>query len=197
MSHPMYEALSLFEYTMATWCGSKYAIGVDCCSNALFLCCKYLKVDVVRIPKLTHPGVPCAVIHAGGKVEFEDQEWKGSYLLEPYPICDSARRLRRGMHIRGQFTCLSFHSIKHLKIGRGGMILTDDAEAKEWFCKARYYGMNPKTSEIEMVGWNMMMTPEQASRGMMLMDKMPDDNEDLDYPLSDISNAYMADRTST
>jgi dTDP-4-amino-4,6-dideoxygalactose transaminase len=60
------------------------------------------------------------------------------YQLKPCPIYDAAKRFTGGMYVRGTFTCLSFHIKKHLKLGKGGMILTDDQKSVEWFKKARY-----------------------------------------------------------
>jgi dTDP-4-amino-4,6-dideoxygalactose transaminase len=42
------------------------------------------------------------------------------------------------MYEPGTLHTLSFHRRKHLAIGRGGMILTDDAEAAKWLRLARY-----------------------------------------------------------
>jgi dTDP-4-amino-4,6-dideoxygalactose transaminase len=72
--------------------------------------------------------------------------------------------------------CLSFHIKKHLKIGKGGMILTDDPDAVIWFKKARYEGRSEKLyheDDIDMLGWNMYMTPQQASHGLSLMQNYP------------------------
>ena len=62
------------------------------------------------------------------------------------------------------------------------MILTDDSEAVSWFKKARYEGRSEKLyheDNIEMLGWNMYMTPQQASHGLSLMQNIPMNNEDL------------------
>lgn len=190
MTFKAFDSVREFEKEIAVYSGSEYGVAVDNCTNAIFLCCKYLKVKEVTIPKRTSPAVPSAILHSGGTVLFSEDEWLGSYQLKPYPIFDSALRFRRGMHKNGTFTCLSFHSIKHLKIGKGGMILTDSEESAKWFKRARYLGKeeSPNPSEkITMVGWNMYMTPEQASRGLMLMNKMPDNNEDLQFSFPDLS----------
>jgi dTDP-4-amino-4,6-dideoxygalactose transaminase len=79
--------------------------------------------------------------------------------------------------------CLSFHIKKHLKIGKGGMILTDNPYAAEWFRVVRYEGRHEKMyieDDITELGWNMYMTPEQAARGLALMQNIPLDNPDLD-----------------
>ena len=39
-----WDAVDLFEKTIAEYAGSKYAIAVDNCTDALFLCLKYLKI---------------------------------------------------------------------------------------------------------------------------------------------------------
>ena len=83
--------------------------------------------------------------------------------------------------------CLSFHTKKHLKIGKGGMILLDDKDAYEKLKKMRYEGRTGLPyieEEIDCDGYNNYMTPEQAARGLMLMQNIPENNNDLqeDYP---------------
>ena len=78
--------------------------------------------------------------------------------------------------------CLSFHIKKHLKIGKGGMILTDDLHACQWFRKGRYEGRSEvmyHEDNIEINGWNAYMTPEEAARGLMLMQNYPEHVADL------------------
>jgi len=165
-----YNAVAEFEQVIAAWAGSKYAVAVESCTAALFLSCVYAKVGEVTIPARTYPGVPCSIIHAGGKVKFEDKPWDGIYQLKPYEIWDGALRFKQGMY-KGGFHCLSFHMKKLLPIGRGGMILTDDREAYNWFKRARFDGRREVPLEddsFDMLGWNMYITPEQAIRGLQL-----------------------------
>lgn len=171
MENP-YDIVRTFEQSVADFAGSKFAVSVDTCSSALFLCCKYLKVQEVTIPKHTYVSVPCAIIHAGGRVKFCDVEWRGVYQLEPYPIIDGALRFKRDMYVKGSYHCLSFHYKKQLPIGRGGMILTDDLDAVEWFKQARFNGRHEKPlleDDFQMLGWNMYMDPERAARGLCMM----------------------------
>ena len=186
-----FEAVKKFERVVAEYSGSKYGVSLDSCTNAIFLSLLYCDVrnKSVTIPSRTYPSVPCSIIHAGGRVRFEDVKWKGIYQLKPFPIIDGAKRFTRGMYEKGMFHCLSFHARKHLNIGRGGMILTDDKDAYEWFKLARFDGRHEcrlEDDNFEVLGWNFYMTPEQASRGLWLMMSMPDVNEDLletpDYP---------------
>jgi hypothetical protein len=63
------------------------------------------------------------------------------------------------------------------------MILTDNANAVSWFKQARYEGRNEKIyheDDINMLGWNMYMTPQEAAHGLVLMQNYPIDAPDLD-----------------
>ena len=182
MKHNPYKIVRMFEEEVAHYTGAPWAVSTDSCTDALLLCCEYLQVDKVTIPAQTYLSVPQSIIHAGGTVDFEDIQWKGIYQLKPYPIYDAAKRLTSDMYIPGSYMCLSFHIKKHLKIGKGGMILTDDYEAYKWFKKGRYEGRSEvkyHEDDIEINGWNAYMTPEQAARGLMLMQNYPRHNEDL------------------
>ncbi len=181
-----YKVVKMFEEEVADYTGAPYAVSIDNCTNAIFLVCKYLSVKSVTIPSKTYLSVPQSIIHAGGEVVFdtsiETNSWKGIYQLKPYPIYDAAKRFTSNMYISGSFICLSFHAKKHLKIGKGGMILTDNKDAVEWFKKARYEGRSEKLyheDDIDMLGWKMYMTPQQASHGLALMQNIPTHNDDL------------------
>ena len=181
--HNPYEIVKMFEEEVAEYTGAPYAISVDSCTNAIFLCCKYLNVREVTIPKKTYLSVPMAIIHSGSEVVFEDRDWSGVYKLEPYPIFDAAKRLTSDMYIPGSYMCLSFHIKKLLPLGKGGMILTDNKYAAEWFKRARYEGRSEKNyheDDIDMLGWNMYMTPQQASHGLALLQNYPEHMPDLD-----------------
>jgi dTDP-4-amino-4,6-dideoxygalactose transaminase len=187
MLHNPYKIVKMFEEEIADYTGAPYAVSIDSCTNALFLCCKYLEVGDVTIPSKTYLSVPMSIMHAGGNVVFdttpETNHWKGMYKLEPYPIYDAAKRLTSKMYIPGTFMCLSFHIKKQLGIGKGGMILTDNAEAVDWFKKARYEGRSEKfykMDNISSMGWNMYMTPQEAAQGLCLMQNYPEHNADKD-----------------
>lgn len=183
-----YQVVNDFEQAAADYSGSKYAVSLDNCTNALFLCCTYLKVKLAIIPKQTYVAVPCSIIHAGGKVQFEELKWEGSYQIKPYPIWDSAGEFTKGMYEPGTYRCLSFSMTKPIKIGKGGMILHDNDDADKWFRSARYLGRNEAdllADTFTMLGWNMYMTPEQAARGLNMMLHVSDKNiikKYTDYP---------------
>jgi dTDP-4-amino-4,6-dideoxygalactose transaminase len=176
------EVVDIFEKKVADFCGSKFAVAVDCCSNAIFLILKYInKPQKVQIPYFTYASVPMQILHAGYEFEFVEKEWSGIYKLEPLDVWDFAGRWTKRMY-QGGYAALSFQIKKRLPIGRGGMILCDDYESYKWFKKACYdgrdLGKNYLDDDIEMLGWHMYMTPEDAARGIILMDNISEVNED-------------------
>ena len=151
-------------------------------SSSLFLILKYINnPQKVKIPYFTYASVPMQILHAGYEFEFIEKEWSGIYKLDPLDVWDFAGRWTKGMY-EGGFAALSFQIKKRLPIGRGGMILCDDYESYTWFKKACYDGRdlekNYMEDDIEMLGWHMYMTPEDAARGIILMDNISEINDD-------------------
>ena len=176
-----------FEEAMAEFTGAPYAVAVESCSIALEMCCNLVGFDEVTIPRYTYPSVPMAIIRAGGKVKFEDIDWQcsGEYELGKTGIIDSAKRICKGeysgIYREGEpLICLSFHARKCLPIGRGGMILTRNkniAETLKWMRHdGRHDGVGMMEDELSGIGWNALMTPEQAARGLTLMGNLKDVN---------------------
>ena len=201
MKHNPYQVITNFEEIVAEYCGSKYAVAVDNATNGLFLCLKYLGIEDqdITIPAVTFMSVPCTIIQTGNRVNFDKnhpaiidgKRLRGQYQLAPFPIWDSALTFRRDMYIPGQFMNLSFSGPhKFLKLGKGGMILTDDKEAHTWLKRAAYFGRRPmdhKKEKFDMLGWNYYMLPEIAARGAVLMLGIKDDNKDLEIEYQDLS----------
>ena len=179
-----WDAVTLFENCLAEYAGSKYAVVVDSCSSALFLCMKYLGISdsIITLPKNTYASVPMQCIHAGNKIRFLDIPWSGYYRLGETDIIDAAVRFKRNMYIKDTYYCLSFHHRKVLKIGRGGVILTDDSKFVDWCRPMIYDGRHKYTlheqDDYECIGYHMYMTPEEAAKGLLLMEGIADDNAD-------------------
>jgi dTDP-4-amino-4,6-dideoxygalactose transaminase len=70
---------------------------------------------------------------------------------------------------------LSFQYRKHLSLGRGGMILTDNEEAAIILKKMSYDGRLPdipwREQNIDTMGYHYYMTPETAKLGL---EKLPE-----------------------
>jgi dTDP-4-amino-4,6-dideoxygalactose transaminase len=181
----MYKVVEDFEKAIAKYAGSRYACVVNSCTNALLLCCDYLKVGEVVIPNRTYVSVPQVILRAGGRVLFEDKEWqhKGFYQLWPYPIWDCARICTSGMHNKGQYECISLHWGKTFNLGQGGVILHDSKKAQDWFIKARFDGrtpgVEPKDDEISFIGWHCYMSPRDAADALMRLHFLPKHNKPL------------------
>ena len=195
-SNVAYGVVADFEDVLAKYARSDFAVAVDSCTAAIFLCLEYFKKSiygkcsdkVITIPKRTFPSIPMEILHTGYKLQFEDLNWKGIYQLKPLPIYDGAKRFHEGMYIHNSFHCLSFHYKKHLPIGRGGAILTNNQKAAEWFRQARFFGRHAgvplSEDQFAMCGWNLYMDPPRAARGLTLLSMMSDNNPDLveNYP---------------
>ena len=195
-----------FEDALCLYTGAKYAIAVDNESNALFLALTYenIRRKEITIPSRTYPSVPCEIIHAGGIVKFypvKGDTLKGAYLLGGSKVWDSALRFTYNMYIPDTFICLSFTGpYKHLKLSKGGAILTDDYTAYLWFKRARFSGRRECSyynDNFDMLGWNFYMIPEIAARGLLLMQQFydisgnPIHNEDKEIPYPDLSKSLI------
>lgn len=194
------------EAKFAEYVGSKYAVAVDCCTSALFLCLKYRGLNngghlpiEVQIPSMTVPLVATTIVHAGGRIHFIDEcDWVGHcYELKPYGIIDSAHKVERGQYKaydEKDLLCYSFYPTKPISSCEGGMIATDDFEAVKWFRKARFYGRDSVSTDIknsweyhlEFAGWKMNMTEVQAAIALEQLKKLPE----LDVKRQEVVKRY-------
>jgi dTDP-4-amino-4,6-dideoxygalactose transaminase len=207
MANGIYKITEDFEKSLGDYTGSPYVVTVDNQSNALFLSLYYeknvrksIESESISIPSRTYPSVPCEIIHAGLKVNFEPVEGKtikGAYQLKGSNVWDSALRFTSDMYKPGTHMCISFTGpYKHFKLSKGGAILTDSHDAYLWFKRARYSGRRECSyhdDHFDMLGWNFYMMPELAARGLLLMnqfyniDGSKKNNEDLELPYPDLS----------
>jgi dTDP-4-amino-4,6-dideoxygalactose transaminase len=196
-----WDAVTHFENKLAEYAGSKYAVCVDSCSNGMFLCMKYLgiKDKIIELPKHTYASTAMQCIHAGNKLRFVDKEWSGEYFLGDTPIVDGATKFSKGMYIPESYYCVSFHHRKTLKIGRGGVILTDDENFVNWVRPMIYDGRHKyvmhSEDDYECIGYHMMMTPEEAAIGLFKLKDIPDINPDTGSNLTykDLSKQKVFD----
>jgi dTDP-4-amino-4,6-dideoxygalactose transaminase len=207
MANGIYKITEDFEKSLSDYTGAPYVVTVDNQSNALFLSLYYekniknsIETNTITIPSRTYPSVPCEIIHAGLKVDFEHVDGKtikGAYNLIGSNVWDSALRFTADMYISNTHMCISFTGpYKHFKLSKGGAILTDNHEAYLWFKRARYSGRRECSyhdDHFDMLGWNFYMMPELSTRGMLLMgqfyniDGTKKNNEDLELPYPDLS----------
>ncbi len=181
------DIVDIFEKKVAEFAGSRYAVAVDSCSHAIFLSLKCLQQyphgSTVEIPKRTYVSVPQQIINTGYSYRTVKIKWKGVYEIWPTHVWDAALRWTEGMYIKNSLMCLSFQIKKRIPIGRGGMILCDREEDYEWLKLVRHDGRDLNTpydskDHVKMQGWHYYMTPEDAARGIILMDAVPKVNPD-------------------
>ena len=86
--------------------------------------------------------------------------------------------------------CISFQNQKHINIGRGGIILTDDKSLYDKLVLMSYDGRRRnvpwRDQDISSCGFHYYMTPENAARGLEIFEKKknmePKTWNYLDYP---------------
>ena len=177
----MFDKILKFEQALAEFTGAPYVIMTDCCTHAIELCLRYDQVRSCSFTAFTYLSVAMTMHKLGIKYSLENEVWTGEYQIHDTRIWDSARRLEKGMYRSGQMQCLSFGHGKPLRIGRGGAILLDDPQAYETIIRQRYDGrdldISPWETQREFrVGYHYKPTPEEAVRGLGLLEGIKENN---------------------
>ena len=163
-----------FEKKIAKFYGAPYAVAVDSCTHSVELCLRYNKAKKIVVPKRTYLSIAFLAKKIGLDLEWKDENWVDYYYLGGTNIIDAAVLWERNSYISKSLMCLSFQYQKHLSLGRGGMILTDDKKAGDELKRMSYDGRNPdipwREQNIKSIGYHYYMTPETAQLGL---DKLP------------------------
>ena len=164
-----------FENAIAKFYGAPHAVAVDSCTHSIELCLRYKDVKKIILPKRTYLSIAFLAQKIGIDLEWKDENWVNYYYLGGTNIIDAAVLWEKDSYISGTLMCLSFQYQKHLSLGRGGMILTDDNKAREDLKRMSYDGRDPnipwRDQNISMIGYHYYMTPETAQLGL---DKLPE-----------------------
>jgi dTDP-4-amino-4,6-dideoxygalactose transaminase len=170
-----FDSVKQFENVVADFFGAPYGVAVDCCTHGLELCLRYTNANDITIPARTYISVPFLAMKLNLNWEWRDENWKNCYVLGNTNIIDAAVLWEKNSYINNSFMCLSFQFQKHLSLGRGGMILTDNEDAAKELKKMSYDGREPnipwRTQNINTVGYHYYMTPETAELGL---NKLPE-----------------------
>lgn len=163
-------AVRQFESEIAKWFGAPYAVAVDCCTHGLELALRYTGADRIGVPEHTYLSVPMLADKLGIQRLWNNQQWESYYHITPN-IIDAAVYWKKNSYINSTFMVLSFQFKKHLNLGRGGMILTDNKDAAIRLRSMAYDGrlntMAPwDEQDITEVGYHYYMTPETAIKGL-------------------------------
>ena len=169
-----FKTIELFEKKIADFFGAPYAITVDCCTHALELCLRYQETEHYSVPKRTYVSVPLLAKKLNISFDWREEEWEDYYYLGETNIIDAAVLWKKDSYITNTFMCVSFQFRKHLSLGRGGIILTDNQQAAEKLKRMSYDGRHPnlpwREQNIDMIGYHYYMTPETAKIGL---EKLP------------------------
>ena len=164
-----FELVERFEKEIASFFGAPYAVAVDCCTHAIELCLRYQETKKLVIPKHTYISIPFLAKKLDIEFAWKEEEWVDFYYLNE-TIIDAAVLWKKNSYIPKTFMCLSFQYRKHLSLGRGGMILTDNEEASQDLRKMSYDGRTPdipwREQNISSIGYHYYMTPETAALGL-------------------------------
>jgi dTDP-4-amino-4,6-dideoxygalactose transaminase len=186
----MTESVETFEYMIADYYGSKFAVATDCCTHAIELCLRYQDVKNVNCPNHTYLSVPMTFSKLDLNWTFFHRYWKDYYYIGNTNIIDAAVYWKQDGYVKDSLMCLSFQYKKHLNLGRGGMILTDDPHAALALRKMSYDGRLPNIpwaeQDIDTMGYHYYMTPETAELGIekfnIVKDTEPREWSWKDYP---------------
>ena len=171
---------------------------MDSCTHALELSLLILDRarELVTIPEYTYMSVPMMLEKIQQPWQFSRQKWELFYQLDPLPVIDAAYLWEKNSYQSNSLTIISFQYKKHLPIGRGGIVLTDDLahyNRLQKLCRdGRDRTLAWSQDDITEIGYHYHMTPEDAARGILLFDYLHDKPVDLkgwrDYkPLTEYS----------
>jgi dTDP-4-amino-4,6-dideoxygalactose transaminase len=170
-----FEVVNDFEQKIAHWYGSPYAVAVDCCTHGIELSLRHQNVLSITVPKRTYLSIPFLADKLGIELKWKEENWKDYYYIGDTNIIDAAVLWRKHSYISGTLMCLSFQFQKHLSLGRGGMILTDDYDVAHELTQMSYDGRIPnvpwREQNIDTIGYHYYMTPETAEKGL---EKLPE-----------------------
>lgn len=165
-----FEKVSEFEKKVAKFFGAPYGIATDSCTHAIELCLRHQNARKISIPVNTYLSVAFLASKLSIPLEWREERWEEYYFLQGTNIADAAVLWRKDSYIADTFMCISFQYRKHLSLGRGGIILTDDLQAASALKKMSYDGRLPnipwREQNVDMIGYHYYMTPETADLGL-------------------------------
>lgn len=168
-----FNTVSVFENKIAEFFGAPYAIAIDSCTHGIELALRLTGVKHISIPKRTYLSVPFLAEKLNIDRTWRDEQWVNYYYITDR-IIDAAVLWKPKSYIPNTFMGISFQYQKHLSLGRGGVLLCDNADEAKILKKMSYDGRLPalpwREQNIDTVGYHYYMTPETAQLGL---DKLP------------------------
>lgn len=164
-----FEVVQKFEQEIAKFFGAPYAIAVDSCTHGIELALRYTQAIHIAVPKRTYLSIPFLASKLNINLSWKDESWVDYYYLTD-SVVDAAVLWKKDSYIKNTFMGISFQYQKHLSLGRGGILLTDNKEAAIQIKKMSYDGRLPnipwRDQDINTIGYHYYMTPETAQLGL-------------------------------
>lgn len=164
-----FDLVTQFEQKIAEFFNAPYAVAVDSCTHGIELCLRFVKPTELSIPTRTYLSVAMLPYKLDIPFYWDTTSWKDYYYITT-EVIDAAVLWKPNSYIPGTMMCLSFQNQKHLKLGRGGMILLDDEIAYKQLIKMSYDGRERgipwRNQNISILGFHYYMTPEVAHQGL-------------------------------
>jgi len=185
-----FHTVNIFENLISKHFGALYGVATDSCTHALELSLRHDDPSHVSCPRHTYLSIPMTFIKLNLEWSWTNDKWKSYYYLGNTRIVDAAVLWQKDSYISGTLMCLSFQFKKHLGIGRGGMILTDDYSEYKLLKAMSYDGRSDDMpwaeQDIDSIGYHYYMTPESADYGIQKFNEVKDIEPrvwtDQDYP---------------
>ena len=136
-----FQVIADFETEIAKFFGSPYAVATDCCTHGVELCLRYQNIKSISVPRRTYLSIPFLANKLGIELKWKDEDWQDYYYLTDN-IIDAAVLWKSNSYIPNTFMSISFQFRKHLSLGRGGIILTDNEQAAQDLKKMSYDGLS-------------------------------------------------------
>ena len=159
-----------FEEKIADFYGAPYGVSVDACTHGIEICLRYVGANEIVVPNRTYLSVPMLANKMNLELKWKDEDWRDYYEIGNTGVYDAAVLWKENSYIPKSFMCISFQFQKHLSLGRGGIILTDDKEARDELKKMSYDGRTPdkpwREQNVTTMGYHYYMTPETAQKGL-------------------------------
>lgn len=174
-----FETVEIFEEKMSSFFGSKFAVSTDSCTHAIELCLRINPPSKkIYFPKHTYIGIPMIAIKLNLEWDWNDQEWSDYYFIEGTSIIDAAVLWKKNSYIDNTLMCISFQYQKHINIGRGGIILTNNYDLYKKLILMSYDGrlrnVPWRNQNIETMGYHYYLTPESAKKGIEIFNQKKD-----------------------
>lgn len=184
-----------FEQEFAKFTGAKYAVATNSCTSALDIAVRVAPLgDEVTVSPFTFVSSAQCILNAGKKVKFVD--------IDPESMCTPKADIQvlyagndfgegiiydmahsGGAPHKGLISCWSFHAVKNLPTGDGGMLTTNDEEIYKRAKALSWCGIDKTTFErskdryswdydIKELGLKANMNDITASIGLAQLKKL-------------------------